>query len=209
MPGGLLPLFPLNVVVFPRTRLPLHIFEERYKEMVGVALRDNSEFGIAQVRDEGILNAGCTVVVEKVLTLYKDGRLDILTGGRRRFEVLVLNQEKAYLRGEVEYFDDEDDSPVPPELRQKALAQYHELAGLGALAPGAEADLDDPQLSFQLAQSVPDLDLRGLLLRNRSEAERLRELNDYFSKYLPRQREVLRIRSLAPRNGFGGKPDGL
>ena len=67
MPSRLIPLFPLQVVVFPRTALPLHIFEERYKEMVGNAIRDNSEFGVVLANDEGIVNAGCTVVVEKVL----------------------------------------------------------------------------------------------------------------------------------------------
>jgi len=58
------------VVVFPRTRLPLHIFEERYKEMVGDAIRDHSEFGVVLAREDGIVGAGCTVVVEKVLETY-------------------------------------------------------------------------------------------------------------------------------------------
>ena len=84
---GCIPLFPLQVVVFPRTRLPLHIFEERYKVMVGEAIREDSEFGIVLAKDEGIVNAGCTVAVEKVLQMYPDGRMDILTRGRRRFEI--------------------------------------------------------------------------------------------------------------------------
>src|SRR5438045_5795008 len=97
MAGRLLPLFPLSLVVFPRTRLPLHIFEERYKEMVGDAIRDESEFGIVLARDGGILNAGCTVKVSKVLEMYADGRMDILTLGQRRFEIVSLNEEKDYL----------------------------------------------------------------------------------------------------------------
>src|ERR1022692_4442767 len=79
MSTRLLPLFPLHVVVFPRTRVPLHIFEDRYKEMVGNALQENSEFGIVLARDDGIVNAGCTVIVEKVLNNYPDGKMDILT----------------------------------------------------------------------------------------------------------------------------------
>jgi Lon protease-like protein len=79
MPSGLIPVFPLQVVVFPRTLLPLHIFEERYKEMVGNAIRDNSEFGIVLAREDGIVNAGCTVVVEKLTQMYSDGRMDVLT----------------------------------------------------------------------------------------------------------------------------------
>src|SRR5678816_2101789 len=70
MSKRLLPLFPLELVVFPRTQLPLHIFEERYKEMVGEAIRDESEFGIVLAKGSGILNAGCTVKVAKVLEMY-------------------------------------------------------------------------------------------------------------------------------------------
>lgn len=108
MPSRLLPLFPLQVVVFPRTPLPLHIFEERYKEMVGGAMRDNSEFGVVLAKDGGIVNAGCTVTVEKLLQMYPDGRMDVLTRGQRRFEIVSLNEEMEYLQAEVNYFDDED-----------------------------------------------------------------------------------------------------
>src|SRR5213082_477318 len=101
MQAKLLPLFPLQVVVVPRTHLPLHIFEERYKEMVGDAIRDASEFGIVLAKENGILNAGCTVMVEKVLEMYPDGRMDILTRGQRRFEIVSLNEEKDYLQAEV------------------------------------------------------------------------------------------------------------
>src|SRR5580704_15710336 len=124
----LLPRFPLQVVVFPRTHLPLHIFEDRYKEMVGAALRDNSEFGIVLAKDDGIVNAGCTVIVEKVLKNYPDGKMDILTCGRRRFEVVMLDVEKDYLRGEVQFFDDDDANEAAPlEAQHAALTQYKSL----------------------------------------------------------------------------------
>src|SRR5215467_8352590 len=131
MSSRLIPLFPLHVVVFPGTPLPLHIFEERYKEMVGTAIRENSEFGIVLAREDGIVNAGCTVVVEKLTEMYPDGRMDIITRGRRRFEVLSLNDEKAYLQAEVRFFDDDDLKPVPQELRDQALTHYRALTQLG------------------------------------------------------------------------------
>src|SRR5205085_2289409 len=115
MSRRLLPLFPLQLVVFPRTRLPLHIFEERYKEMVGEAIRDESEFGIVLATKDGIVNAGCTVKVEKVMEMYPDGRMDVMTRGERRFEIEGLNEEKDYLRAQVTYFDDEDAATVPDE----------------------------------------------------------------------------------------------
>src|SRR5262249_605876 len=94
MQGDLLPLFPLEVVLFPRTVLPLHIFEDRYKEMIGDVLREESEFGVVLARENGIVNLGCTAVVSEVIERHPDGRLDILTTGRRRFEVLSLNEER-------------------------------------------------------------------------------------------------------------------
>ena len=173
MPKRLIPLFPLQLVVFPRTRLPLHIFEERYKEMVGDAIRDDSEFGIVLAKEEGIVNAGCTVMVEKVLEMYPDGRMDILTRGQRRFEIVSLNEEKDYLQGEVEFFDDDDLAPVPAEVRELALSNYRALSRLGSARGHSDPDLEDRQVSFQVAQAVPDLDFLSLILRDRSENGRL------------------------------------
>ncbi|MBV9505276.1 MAG: LON peptidase substrate-binding domain-containing protein [Acidobacteriia bacterium] len=205
MSSGLLPLFPLQVVVFPGTPLPLHIFEERYKEMVGTAIRENSEFGIVLAREDGIVNAGCTVVVEKLTEIHPDGRMDILTRGRRRFEVLSLNEEKDYLQAEVRYFEDEDFHPAPPELREQALTHFQELRRLVAAREAADPDEKDPNLSFQLAQAIPDLNFLNTLLRQRSEIGRLRELNQYLEQYIPKQRAVERLRALAPTNGHGGR----
>ncbi len=207
MATRLLPLFPLHVVVFPRTRLPLHIFEDRYKEMVGEALSAKSEFGIVLAKDDGIANAGCTVVVDRVLKTYPDGKMDIVTAGRRRFEIVMLNEEKDYLRGEVQYFDDDDSGQAPPlEAQHTALSHYKTLLESGVVRPPVpEPNLDDPQLSFQLAQALPDLDFLNGLLRTRSETKRLQELSEFLSEYVPRQQHIERVRQVAPRNGHGGK----
>jgi len=206
MPARLIPLFPLHVVVFPRTRLPLHIFEERYKEMIGNAIRDHSEFGVVLAREDGIVSAGCTVMVEKVLETYPDGRMDILTRGLRRFEIVELSGEKDYLQAEVSFFDDDDPAPPPAELRQQALSYYGAMNSLAASQGRGEPDLQDPQLSFQLAQGLPDLDFLHALLARRSETSRLKELNHYLAEYVPRQRRIAHIKGLAPTNGFGGGP---
>ena len=202
MQANLLPLFPLQVVVFPRTQLPLHIFEERYKEMVGEAIRDQSEFGIVLVKEEGILNAGCTVVVDKVLKSHPDGRMDILTRGIRRFEIVMLNQEKPYLRGEVAYFDDDEPDPAPTDVRTEALRLYRSWMELEEKSPN-EAVLSDAQLSFQLAQGIEDLDFLHFLLRTRSETLRLKKVAEFLSEYVPRQRMTASMKKLAPLNGHG------
>lgn len=209
MPKGLIPLFPLQLVVFPRVHLPLHIFEDRYKEMVSDAIRDESEFGIVLAKEDGILNAGCTVRVEKVLEMYPDGRMDILTRGQRRFEIVSLNEEMEYLQGEVSFFDDDDLTPVPAEVRDLALSNYEALSQLGSARGHSDPDLEDRQVSFQVAQAVPDLDFLSVILRERSESGRLRQFNQYVADYLPRQRSIERMKELAPRNGHGPKPAGM
>jgi Lon protease-like protein len=184
----------------------LHIFEERYKEMTGNAIRDNSEFGIVLANANGIVNAGCTVRVEKVLQMYADGRMDILTRGRRRFEIVTLNEEQAWLAAEVAYFDDDDLAAPPDELRLTALEHYKTLRAFASAAGQSEPDLAGPRLSFQLAQCLPDLEFQNTLLQLRSEAGRLKELNQYLAAYIPRQRAIERMRELAPTNGSGAKP---
>ena len=205
MASRLIPLFPLRVVVFPRTPLPLHIFEDRYKEMTGNAIRDQTDIGVVLAKEEGIVNAGCTVRIEKVLHTYPDGRMDLLTRGQDRFEILDLNQEKSYLQATVEFFDDDDIAATPADLRDRALANYNSLRELTSADDQGAADLNDPQLSFQLAQILPDLDFLHSLQRHRSETGRLKQLNQYLEQYIPRQRTIERVRAVAPTNGFGGK----
>jgi len=200
---ALLPLFPLELVVFPRIQVPLHIFEERYKEMAGEAITHHTEFGIVRAKEGGIASTGCTVAVEKVLTRYPDGRLDLLTRGARRFEILALDQERRYLRGEVEYFNDDDDQPVSRELKDEALTGFRALQESGESSGHGDPELDDPQLSFQLAQGIEDMDFQGLLLRDRSEASRLRQLAEFLKSYVPRLKLTSRMKELAPKNGFG------
>jgi Lon protease-like protein len=209
MSSRLIPLFPLQVVVFPRTPLPLHIFEERYKEMVGNAIREKSEFGIVLAKDDGIVNAGCTVTVEKIVHMYPDGRMDILTRGLRRFEIQSLNEDRSYLQAEVTFFDDEDFMPPPGELRDETLLHYKALSEIGGGGAPEEPDSSDPQLSFHVAQGLPDLDFLNSLLRQRSETARLKQLNRYLTEYIPRRRTIEHVKEIAPTNGFGGKHAGI
>ncbi len=206
MQEQLLPLFPLPLVLLPRTPLPLHIFEDRYKEMIGEALAGKTEFGIVLAREQGILNTGCTAVIEQVLKRYPDGRMDVLVAGRRRFEILTLNDEKSYLRGAVEFFDDEEGSAEQPGVRERAVEAYNALREIDPDTPDAE--MGDPQLSFQLAQAIDDADFRLRLLRTRSEAARLEQLVEFCRLYLPKQREIARMKRVQPLNGHGRLPTG-
>lgn len=209
MQEELLPLFPLQVVLFPRTALPLHIFEERYKQMVADVLKGKSEFGVVLAGEKGIVNTGCTASIEKVLKKYPDGRLDLLTVGRRRFEIILLNDEKPYLRGAVEFFDDEASEPIPGDVRKRVMEAYNDIRSLPSASALEDPELTDPQLSFQLAQVVPDVDFRQVLLSMRSEADRMRRLAEFFPNYSSKQRHIQHVRAVAPKNGHAKKPAGL
>jgi Lon protease-like protein len=203
MQQGLLPLFPLQVVLFPGAELPLHIFEERYKEMIAEVLKDRQEFGVVLANEKGVVSTGCTATVDRVLKRYDDGRMDIMTLGRRRFEVLLLNNERSFLRGAVEFFDDDRVDGATPEILQRAIQGYNELQVLESNRPLDASDAVAPQLSFRLAQPVPDLSFRQVLLATRSEAERLQHLAEFFPGYLMKQRRIRHVKDVAPKNGHG------
>lgn len=204
MQEGLLPLFPLRVVLFPGGELPLHIFEERYREMIAEVRSNKLEFGVVLASEKGIVNTGCTATIDKVLKEYADGRLDILTRGRRRFEILMLNEERSFLRGAVEFFDDENPESPAEGLRTLAIEGFRALQALSeAEAEPSVPGLDDPQLSFRLAQAVPDLGLRQVLLATRSETERIRQLAEFFPPYITKQKQIRHVKERAPRNGHG------
>jgi len=202
MQPGLLPLFPLQVVLLPGAELPLHIFEDRYKEMIAEVIRDRLEFGVILANEKGIVNTGCSAMIDKVLREYPDGRLDILARGRRRFEIMRLNDERTFLRGSVEFFDDEEETPLAPEIRQRAIDGYNEISR-------ETVDLDKPQLSFRLAQPVSDLGFRQSILTSRSEADRMRQLADFFPVHNLRQKRIQHVRDVAPRNGHGRGVSGI
>ncbi|MEQ1948704.1 MAG: LON peptidase substrate-binding domain-containing protein [Bryobacteraceae bacterium] len=199
-----LPLFPLQVVLLPGAELPLHIFEERYKEMIREAVRDKTDFGVVLANDKGIVSAGCTAVIDKVLREYPDGRMDIMSKGRRRFEILDVNEERVFLRGKVAYFEDDDLNEAPPQdLLHSAIHSYNELRALEASAPLSDAEAKGLQVSFRLAQPVADLAMRQALLVARSEAERIRQLAAFLPEYVDTQKQIVRIKRVAPRNGHG------
>ena len=203
--SALLPLFPLNVVLFPGGELPLHIFEDRYKEMVGEAVAESTEFGIVLAAGKGIVNCGCTARVEKVTKKYPDGRFDVIARGVRRFEILTLDEEKDYLRGLVEYFDDRDDAPpTAPDALAEAVAGHRALTAANDL-PAAELPEDHPRLSFLLAEPVTDVEFRQVLLSTRSEAERIRRLAAFFPSFVEKSREIAHARDIAGQNGKARK----
>ena len=198
--GSLLPLFPLDVVLFPGTPLPLHIFEPRYKEMIGECLMQKSVFGVLRVEGENLADIGCTAEIVAVTKQYDDGRMDIVTQGRQRFELLEVNQERAFLRGEILYVADDSEQPTDEEFSH-AIELHKQILSLANAQQDLSSSEESP-LSYQLAGSLPlDLDFKQKMLRTRSEAERIRALVTYFETILPNLRRAVQIRSKAGGNG--------
>jgi Lon protease-like protein len=200
MNSQLLPIFPLPLVLLPGMPLPLHVFEDRYKEMMADILPDNREFGIVFAKDEGIVNIGCTATVQKVVRRYEDGRLDLLASGQRRFEIDSLNEDRTYLQAEVEYFDDEEEENIPRDLKEKALLAFGQLQG-NEEPPNLQAPARSSRLSFQIARLVKDLDERQTVLALRSENERLEHLVRLVPSYLAQQEKIALAKRVAPLNG--------
>lgn len=160
-----LPLFPLNVVLFPGMALPLHIFEPRYRLMMSRCLEGDRSFGVALLveGEEGQPDTvpariGCAAEIIEAARL-PDGRLNLQTEGRRRFRVLSLREEDDYLIGTVEWLDDE---PVPGDeqaaLREQAAAVCRSLRRyLSLVAPGSQsaiAELEMPDDPIELSHWV-------------------------------------------------------
>jgi len=205
----LLPLFPLKVVLFPRTDLPLHIFEERYKTMISECLEGRLEFGVVLAQENSVENTGCTASITKVVKRYDDGRMDIIVRGSRRFEILLLDQEMPYLRGAPQFFED-DTEPLPAEdsRRQIAVELFGQLAEMLAREEKAAVkesiEPGDSQLSYQIVARLPlDLEFKQSLLPLRSEQERLARVVSYLEKLLAQAALAIKARAISSGNGKG------
>jgi Lon protease-like protein len=198
--AALIPLFPLDVVLLPSTPLPLHIFEPRYKEMVAECLAQNRTFGVVRALEQGLADVGCTAEIVTIVKEYPDGQLDLVAEGRKRFEIVGVNQERSFLQAEVMMIEDEPGAPAQEDAA-RAVELHSELLAIA----GAKQDLsaaDPALLSFYLAGSLPlDLDFKQKLLSLRSEGERLSLLITYLQTLIPNLHRAARAREKAGGNG--------
>jgi Lon protease-like protein len=211
MDDFLLPLFPLETVLLPEAPLPLHIFEERYRLLIGECLKAKSsgtgpqEFGVLLAKDQEMRTVGCTARIINVTRKYADGRLDLFTVGGRRFELLYTNEEEAYLRGGVEFFDDDVDADSPDEQEaQQAIELFRQA--LQRLHKSTDMPVHFPRpyryLSFRIAAPLPlDIEFKQQLLPMRNEPERLRRVIRVLEQLITQLDFVEKVRSKAGGNG--------
>ncbi len=196
--SSLLPIFPLELVLLPGVPLPLHIFEPRYKEMIAECLEQKKPFGVVRASSDGVADIGCTAEIMSVIKKYDDGRLDILTRGVERFEVVEVNEDRSFLQAEIAVVEDEDEDDKPGKPPSEMVAQAVRLHAEITRLAGAEASGPDEHaanLSFLLAGSLPlDLDFKQSLLSTLSEAKRLEAVDGYLEAVLPGLRRASKAR---------------
>jgi Lon protease-like protein len=186
--NSLLPIFPLDLVLLPGVPLPLHIFEPRYREMIAECLERKKPFGVVRASSDGVADIGCTAEIMSVTKKYDDGRMDILTRGVERFEVIQVNNDRSFLQAEISVVqDEEEDETGKPsaQLVTEAVRLHAEIAKLAGTEPSGP-DEHAGNLSFLLAGSLPlDLDFKQNLLSTLSEAKRLQAVIGYLEAVLP------------------------
>ena len=193
------PIFPLPLVVLPTESVPLHIFEERYKLMVGECLDQESEFGIVWLGDDGLADVGCTVRIVELLERMDDGRMNILCEGEQPFALLRRIDDLAYPAGDVELLEDEEEAADSrldavrssyAEVVEKATDQRPDEEALAVMDAYAMAATIELEPAFKQE-----------LLESRSEPDRLDIIEALFAKAVARLDQAQQVAEAAKSNG--------
>ncbi|NAS32661.1 ATP-dependent protease [Flavobacteriaceae bacterium R38] len=197
---NILPMFPLQIVVYPNDKVPLHIFEKRYQELIADCEETGMSFGIPVVID-GKISFGTEVKLTKVVKRYNDGRSDIICSGQKVFKIQKFYEQlenKSYAGGEVQFFDDIDDSV--DSLKLKIIERIKEFYNI--------LDLEVPELneqhfsSYDLAHRIGfSFSQEYELLQLRYESERLNYILNHLKNVIPIIKQVNHTKDTIKLNG--------
>ena len=194
------PLFPLGLVALPSELIPLHIFEERYKTMIGRCREEESEFGIVWMADDGLRPIGCACEIAEVLQELEDGRINLVARGTRPFRIDARQDELPYPAGTVEFLDDREEE-TDAEAAGRAHEAYADLVRQATDRKPDPAEIGE-MTAYQMAATVEfGLDAKQGLLDLRSEAARLRLVTRLFRAAIKRLDFVERAQARARSNG--------
>jgi len=194
------PLFPLDLVLLPGEVAPLHIFERRYRTMVGECLESESEFGIVWLGDEVLHDVGCTVEITKVMEEMDDGRMNILVQGVRPFRLERRVDDMDYPAGDVLLLDEEE-SRDDPGASAAARRGYADLVERVTDSRPDEDDLAGLD-AYGMASTIAfENDAKQELLELRSESERLSRLATLCVRALERYDYAEQAAERARSNG--------
>lgn len=181
-------LFPLGIVLLPGEVVPLHIFEERYKKLIGERLEEG-EFGVVLAEEDSVRECGTTARVAQLIEELDDGRMNILVEGGRRFRIVEViapdDPEADYLHAEVEYYRDAEPEGSQT-VRDATLEVFAKMLELMDVEDPHEPSGEGP-LSFRIAAAVDfGVPLKQELLESLSEEQRLETLLTVMTSLLPR-----------------------
>jgi Lon protease-like protein len=194
-----LPLFPLGLVLLPSEVIPLHIFEERYKLMIGECLEEATEFGVVWLSDDGLREVGCTAEITQLLDRFDDGRLNVLVRGARPFGLVRRIEDMPYPAGDVVMLEDE--GTVDGALAASARESYGDLVEQVTDERPAPEDIEDLDAYGMAATIEFGAEQKQELLELRSEDDRLRRLSALFTATLEQIEQKERAAEVAKSNG--------
>jgi ATP-dependent Lon protease len=193
-------LFPLGIVLLPTERVPLHIFEPRYQELIGECLETEDPFGLLYADEQGVREVGTLAHVDEVLERFDDGRMNIVVVGSERFRVDGLTRGRSFMTADVSPVED-DSADADAETAARAIGAFRALAVLAGAEP-EDPDEASPVLAFTLAAQVelpPEAKQQLLeLTREQERLELVAELLDAARTTLIATRE---LGERAKRNG--------
>ena len=193
------PLFPLGLVLIPGEPVPLHIFEERYKLMIGECLDEEREFGIVWLADDALKDVGCCARITRVLERFDDGRLNVLVEGTAPFRLERRIGDLPYPAGDIVLLDDDDAADdAALERARSAYADLVEQVTDERPKPEALAELGAYGMAATLDIAPA---AKQALLELRSEPARLEQLEALFGEALKRIKTAARVAEQASGNG--------
>jgi Lon protease-like protein len=197
-------LFPLPIVLLPGERAPLHLFEERYRELIAECEATGGGFGLVLADDDGMRTVGTRATVAAILERFDDGRSNVAIAGGERFSIDALTQGRSFATARVRPYSDDPgaDTPSPDELARclEVFADLSAAAGGEARAP--ELDATDAGIAFDIAGRIGfAADAKQELLEMRSERARVRLVTELMDAAASELRRRATIRDLAAGNG--------
>jgi Lon protease-like protein len=194
------PLFPLGLVALPSELVPLHIFEERYKTMIGRCLEEGSEFGIVWLADDGLRPIGCACEIAEVLERMPDGRINLVARGTRVFRIEERQEELPYPAGTVEFLDDRAEE-VDPQAAAGAHIAYADLVEQATDKTPEPGEIE-AMTAYEMAATVEfGLDAKQGLLDLRSETARMKLVARLCRAAIKRLDFIDRAQARARSNG--------
>jgi Lon protease-like protein len=197
-------LFPLGAVLVPGELMPLHIFEDRYKRLIGDCEQHGQEFALLYADDNGARELGCTAELVEVTERFEDGRLNIVVRGGEVVRVVELTRGRSYITGRVEAVPDDEEAG---EEASAAVDLYRKVAEVTGNEPDAAISTDDAVVSYAIAARVEFPATEKLrILEQRTERGRLMVIIELLTRALENLAIAAEVKERAQTNGKVSHP---